>query len=213
MIEVVTPDIAFLYRDKLDAMFRLRHRVFSDRLEWDVNSRGGRERDVYDLQSPIYLLATDDRGDVQGTWRLLPTTGPYMLRDVFPELMDGAPLPSDPFVWETSRFAVEPGENGEDRRGNVNHLTSELFAGLVEWALLFGIREVVTVYDVRVGRLLNHIGVTPLWTSQRRRIGKTIALAGRFEISDAVLANIRSASGLTESVLVDRRAPEFADAA
>lgn len=206
MIEVVTPDVAFLYREKLDSMFRLRHRVFKDRLQWDVNSRNGRERDVYDLMRPIYLLATDAEGNVQGTWRLLPTTGPYMLRDVFPELMDDQHLPDHPQVWETSRFAVEPGPDGCDRRLTVNALTGELFAGLVEWALTFGIREVVTVYDVRVGRLLNRIGVSPLWVSQRRRIGNTLSVAGRFEISDSVLASIQAACGVEESVLVNHDA-------
>lgn len=213
MIEVITPDIAFLYRQKLDEMFQLRHRVFKERMEWDVNSRNGKERDVYDLLRPVYLLATDESGRVEGTWRLLPTTGPYMLRDVFPELMDGGDAPNHPQVWETSRFAVELDADGCDRRNTVNRVTSELFAGLVEWALLYGIKEVVTVYDVRVGRLLSKIGVVPQWTSQRRRIGNTITVAGRFEISDAVLASIRAAGNVEESVLYHRDLEEVQHAA
>ncbi len=213
MIEVVTPDIAFLYRDKLDAMFALRHRVFHERLGWDVNARGGRERDVYDLHNPVYLLATDDHGTVQGTWRLLPTTGPYMLRDVFGDVFTDVSKPADPFVWEISRFAVEPGPGGEDRRGTLNRLTSELFIGLVEWALLFGIREVVTVHDVRVARLLNHLGVRPKWASARHRIGATVAVTGGFEVSDEVLDNIRAATGVTGSVLADQRNREVLHAA
>lgn len=214
MIEVVTPDIAFLYREKLDSMFQLRHRIFKERMDWDVNSRNGKERDVYDLLRPVYLLATDDEdGSVEGTWRLLPTTGPYMLRDVFPELLDGSTAPESPLVWETSRFAVEMDVDGSDRRNTVNRITSELFAGLVEWALLYGIQEVVTVYDVRVGRLLNKIGVTPTWVSQRRRIGNTLTVAGRFEISDAVLASIRSAGSIQDSVLYHRDLQEVQHAA
>lgn len=214
MIEVVTPDIAFLYREKLDSMFQLRHRIFKERMDWDVNSRNGKERDVYDLLRPVYLLATDDEdGSVEGTWRLLPTTGPYMLRDVFPELLDGSTAPESPLVWETSRFAVEMDSDGSDRRNTVNRVTSELFAGLVEWALLYGIQEVVTVYDVRVGRLLNKIGVTPTWVSQRRRIGNTLTVAGRFEISDAVLASIRNAGCLQDSVLYHRDLQEVQHAA
>ncbi len=213
MIEVVTPDIAFLYRDKLDAMFALRHRVFHERLGWDVNSRGGRERDVYDLHNPVYLLATDEHGTVHGTWRLLPTTGPYMLRDVFGDVFADLDKPADPFVWEISRFAVEPGPTGEDRRGALNRLTSELFVGLVEWALLFGIREVVTVHDIRVARLLNHLGVQPKSSSDPHRIGETVAVAGRFEVSDQVLENIRAATGVTDSVLAAQRTKEVLDAA
>lgn len=213
MIEVVTPDIAFLYRDKLDAMFRLRHRVFRERLEWDVNSRHQRERDVYDLMRPVYLLATDEAGRVQGSMRLLPTTGPNMLRDVFPQLMGDQPCPEHPQIWEPSRFAVEPGPDGCDRRCTLNGLTGELFAGLAEWALTFGIKEVVPVYDIRIARLLPRIGITPKWVSARQRIGNTVTMAGRFEISEAVLESIQAACGLRESVLLNRDALEVQDAA
>lgn len=213
MIEVITPDIAFLYQDKLDEMFKLRHRVFKECLDWDVNSRNGRERDVYDLLRPVYLLATDENGKVGGSWRLLPTTGPYMLRDVFPDLLEGAQAPSNPQVWEISRFAVDRAGDGTQRRNSVNRFTSELFAGMVEWALLYGIREIVAVYDVRVGRLLNKIDFTPHWVSQPRRIGSTVAMAGRFEVSDPRLAAIRAAGGIHESVLVHRDLQEVQHAA
>lgn len=213
MIEVVTPDIAFLYRGKLDATFRLRHRVFKERLDWDFNARDGHEGNVYDLMRPVYLLATHAQSRVQGSMRLLPTTGPYMLRDVFPERIEGAPLPEHPQIWEPSRFAVEPGPDGCDRRCTVNGLTGELFSGLAEWALTFGIKDVVPVYDIRIARLLPRIGITPTWVSARRRIGNTVTMAGRSEIFEAVLASIQSACGLRESVLVNRDAVEVQYAA
>ena len=119
MIEVITPDIAFLYRQKLDQMFQLRHRVFKERMEWDVNSRNGKERDVYDLLRPVYLLATDESGRVEGTWRLLPTTGPYMLRDTFAELLAGEAAPARADVWELSRFALAPAHPGDRRQARL----------------------------------------------------------------------------------------------
>ncbi len=38
--------------------------------------------------------------------RLLPTTGPYMLADVFPQLLRGEDPPKAEHIWEISRFAV-----------------------------------------------------------------------------------------------------------
>jgi N-acyl-L-homoserine lactone synthetase len=201
MIEVVTPDAAFRYRDKIYAMHCLRHRVFKERLHWEVCSRDGVERDVFDLFQPIYLLATDDLRNVTGTWRLLPTTGPYMLRDVFPELLDDQPPPKDPAIWETSRFAVEALPDSAEGLGAVSRITCELFCGLIEFCLLFGIREIITVYDIRIARLLPRIGCRPNWQGSRHRLGETLTLAGRFDITPEVLGAIQTAGKITGSVL------------
>src|SRR3546814_8431759 len=68
-------------------MFQQRYRVFKQRLGWSVADCDGAERDAFDEASPIYLLAYNSDGRLAGSWRFLPTTGPYMLRDVFPALL------------------------------------------------------------------------------------------------------------------------------
>ncbi len=60
----------------LQEVYRLRDKVFRERLAWDVSSQDGCERDWYDDICPVYLIANDDDGHVEGCWRLLPTTGP-----------------------------------------------------------------------------------------------------------------------------------------
>jgi len=54
------------------------------------------------------LMLTENA--VVGCWRLLPTTGPYMLKDIFSHLLWGKPAPEQPDVWEISRFAIAGGE-------------------------------------------------------------------------------------------------------
>ena len=44
----------------MDEMFRLRARVFHDRLRWEVQAADGKERDKYDDMAPVYLIYTDD---------------------------------------------------------------------------------------------------------------------------------------------------------
>lgn len=212
MIEAICAAQSALYPGDIEEMLRLRHRVFVERLNWVAASDDGLERDDYDNLNPIYLLARADDGELLGTWRLLPTTGPYMLRDAFPELLDGEPAPSHTSVWETSRFAVDGGLRGEAGLDAVSKATRELFCGLVELSLELGIAEILTVYDIHISRLLRRIGCTPKWQSKRRRIGNTIAVAGRFEISETVLASFRDRAEISGSVLnsrlleVDRRA-------
>ena len=45
--------------------------------------------------------------EIIGGWRLRPTTLPYMMKDVFPQLLGGTPAPVRPDIWEISRFAVD----------------------------------------------------------------------------------------------------------
>ncbi|WP_430649854.1 acyl-homoserine-lactone synthase [Bradyrhizobium ottawaense] len=46
-------------------------------------------------------------GHVQGCGRLLPSTGPTMLIDTFPILLDGSPAPRSDQIWGSSRFALD----------------------------------------------------------------------------------------------------------
>lgn len=73
-------------------MHRLRTRVFKDRMGWEVPVLSGMEIDGYDATDPYYMVIRSSNGGVCGCWRMLPTEGPYMLKDTFPELLHGAPV-------------------------------------------------------------------------------------------------------------------------
>lgn len=213
VIRIVTPETYPAFQRELHAMHRLRCRVFKERLGWDVEVRDGEERDRFDELDPVYILAFDDRDVLVGSWRLLPTTGPNMLRDVFPHLLGGRPIPENPLVWECSRFSVDCAESEDNSLTAVNKATQELFCGLIELCLARGIREVVTVYDIRIARLLPRIGCHPIWKTRPQRIGNTSALAGLFATDRAVLDRVRNSAGITQSVIlgVDRiRGPRAA---
>ena len=201
MIEVYSA--AALARDPAlyDEMLRLRYRVFHERLGWDVPTRSGFDFDQYDVCSPNYILAFNDDHRIVGCWRLLPTTGPYMLNEVFSELLEGNPAPTSPLIWESSRFAVDTEYDGKAGLGAVHRYSAELFCALVEFAMASGIDEVLTVYDVRIARLLNRLGAKALWTSGRHQVGNTIAVAGRFRCDADMLNSIRQSTGITHNVI------------
>jgi acyl homoserine lactone synthase len=208
MIDIIAKEDVGPFSAQIEAMHRLRHLTFKERLGWDVKSVDGLEIDEYDSLNPVYLLAVNDRNTVIGTWRLLPTTGPNMLRDTFPELLRGAPAPESPTMLEASRFAVHSGDDviADDDPdigglGDPSRTSSELFCGLVEYCLACGITEIVTVYDIRIARLLPRIGCKPRWQSPTLRIGKSAAKYGVFDINERVLADIREAGGITQSVI------------
>lgn len=194
MIDVVTPDLYTAYAGELKQMFQQRFRVFKQRLGWNVPVEDSEERDSFDRLYPIYLLAMDQDERLVGSWRFLPTTGPYMLRDVFPELLAGRKAPYHPLTWEGSRFAVEG-------RGQRRRLSSELLCAVTETCLAMGIRELITVYDARMERLLPRLGCPPKYQTTATILGKEVAYAGWFDMNHATLTSLRAVAGIKHSVI------------
>ena len=124
-----------------------------------------------------------------------------MLRDVFPELLDGRAIPASSDVWESSRFALDVPANAPKGRGGIAKATYELFAGMVEFGLSRQLTAIVTVTDVRVERLLRRAN----WPLQRlgspREVGTTKAVAGLLDVSGESLARLRIGGSLKGPVL------------
>ena len=184
-------------------MHRMRKRVFKDRMGWDVSvTEGGLEVDQFDIDDTVYLLSLNEDRQVIGNWRLLPATGPTMIRDVWPQFLETLPMPSAPDVWETSRFAVDsPAINPEEGLAQVNRATRELFVGLTELCLLCGIKQIFTFYDMRIARLLKRIDCPPAAISKRLKIDDFQAEVGCFNTDEEMLARLRAASGITETLV------------
>ncbi len=179
-------------RGLLDAMFRLRFEVFHRRLGWRVTTRAGREVDGYDRLDPVYMAARRDDGDVVGCWRMLPTTGRYMLRDTFPELLDGEEAPRDPRIWELSRFAVAQAAPGDHRAALVGNTTLEMIREVIEYADDHGIDAYVTVTSVALERLLRRSGI-PLHRfgeGRSRRVGHVNSVACWVPVNDEMRAAV-----------------------
>lgn len=155
----------------------LRYRVFKERLDWDVQANGQMETDAFDELKPVYLLLKGSDWRVRGCVRVLPTTGPTMLRDTFPMLLGASPAPASPDIWESSRFALDPAPSGPKAAGGLAQATYELFAGMIEFGLANNLSRIVTVTDTRMERILR-LATWPLSRiEQPRPVGKTEAVA------------------------------------
>jgi acyl homoserine lactone synthase len=190
---------------RLEGMFRLRHEVFKERLDWEVGSQNGRERDMFDDLDPVYIVC-EEEGDVLGSWRLLPTTKPYMLKDVFPELLYGMPAPEAPDVWEISRFAVSKRVTGNDSLGTIKKVTNLLLEQLFAFAAQRRISRIVAVADVRFERILKRSGLLTHRYGPPLQIGITRAISGYADVTDLNLRRLQL--GLVDA---ERVAPPGAD--
>lgn len=143
----------------LTKMHRLRHRVFREKLGWNVSSQDGVEVDDYDALDPYYMLALEE-GKATACWRLLPTSGPYMLRNTFRSLGRGEALPESDDVWELSRFAVLSPAQRYNGQIHLSEVAFEMFDQLISFADERRIKRYVTVVSTSVERLMKSNGIS-----------------------------------------------------
>jgi acyl homoserine lactone synthase len=174
-------------------MHALRAKVFKGRLGWEVPVLSGMEIDGYDALEPLYMMMREQGGGLRGCWRVLPTEGPYMLKDSFPELLDGGEAPSDPRIFELSRFAIETEGCGPF---GFSEITMESIAAIIRYGHGMGLTQYVTVTTVAIERMLRRAGVVTRRLGQPRKIGIETAVALYVDIEPTcqVLFDTRIAS-------------------
>ncbi|ERV16549.1 acyl-homoserine-lactone synthase [Pseudomonas aeruginosa BL17] len=144
--------------DMIAELGRYRHQVFIEKLGWDVVSTSrvrDQEFDQFDHPQTRYIVAMGRQG-ICGCARLLPTTDAYLLKDVFAYLCSETP-PSDPSVWELSRYAASAADDPQ--------LAMKIFWSSLQCAWYLGASSVVAVtttamerYFVRNGVILQRLG-------------------------------------------------------
>lgn len=204
MIKVIT------HKDKHDryllpSIYRLRHDVFAKTLRWVPESPMEEERDKYDDMGAIHFAHVENDGTVSGCFRLLPTTGDYLLKDSFSKLVYDAPMPNSASIMEVSRFAVD---HRRDYRsgGTVSVITNRLLRAMYGFGLHHGLTEYVCVTDILFERLLGRAGLKTERFGPPRDFGNCRAVAGRAPISKEVLARLTARSSREDCLL-----PRFED--
>lgn len=190
------------HAEMLDEMFRLRKRVFHDRLGWDVQITDGQEVDLFDRLDPAHIVSVDDEGHVVGCMRLLQTTGPHMLAEVFAPILDGEPPTRSSTVWEATRFCVDTMRLAGGRgRNTISYVTSEVMIGAFEFAMAAGVRDAVAVIDPVMNRVLQRSGNAPYaYLGSAKPMGKVVAMAALMDCSPDRVERIRAFSGIAGDV-------------
>ena len=93
-VHVINDANRHLYERELDEHHQIRHRIYVEELQCrGLKPRADkREYDQFDMDETVYVLALEE-GRVVGGLRLVPTTGPHLIADVFPHFasMQGVP--------------------------------------------------------------------------------------------------------------------------
>ncbi len=158
-MEFILSEAATLPAPLYEELGRYRYQVFIEKLGWKLDTPDGLERDQFDLPDTVHVIARDASG-IMGCARLLPTTGPYLLGEVFPQLMNGSAPPCSQDTWELSRFAVM------DLSGQRTAITSQIPSALAveilrvagDYVRRMGGKRMITVSPLAMERLLRKTG-------------------------------------------------------
>ena len=200
MIVYFTLTNAYQLGDVISSMHRLRYREFVERLEYDVPHHQNMEYDQYDTLVAVHFVFRDEHNEVKAALRISPTSKPYMIKDIWPQVIETIDVPETDDIWEATRLCIDPSLPQEMHKT----IHAELLCALHEFALANGIK--------------GYIGVAPpgLWKYTFIRFGWPIHFlgeaheidykekirAGYMEVSEKILSEIRNINNISSPVLI-----------
>lgn len=192
-------------RDLLVKSFQLRKRVFADQLQWEVPVIGDREFDEYDNDKASYLLwCSPDRQKLYGMIRMIPTTEPTLLFDVFAQTHGPDLSLRQPGVFEGTRMCVDEDLVAQDFPGmDAGHGFNLLFLGLCEAGIALGIKRMVSNFEPAMSRVYRRAGLDYHMHGKADGYGRRPVCCASFEVSSAVLSKMRARIGIDLPVLKD----------
>ncbi|MBR0897200.1 hypothetical protein JQ616_19775 [Bradyrhizobium tropiciagri] len=146
---------ALITREELDpahveAMMRLRKRLFVDHCGWLLSTTGDVERDQFDCWYTEHCLLFSGV-ELVGGFRAIRTDYPYLTKSVFPQLAV-LRFPSSREVWEISRFGVLSSA-ARPQAARVN------YALMFRFAELRGAKALVALADLSYERFLTRMDI------------------------------------------------------
>lgn len=188
------------YPDLLDQSFRLRKRIFADQLGWSVSVVGDYERDIYDDLNPAYFMWCDDDAlTLYGCVRLMPTTGPTLLYDVFRSTFPNACDLVAPSIWEGTRMCIDDVAISHDMPDlKPERAFCLLLVALCEVAMTNGIDTLVSNYEPHMRRLYRRAGAELEELGRADGYGRLPVCCGAFEVSARILSKMRAALHVTQ---------------
>ena len=198
IVEVVTASNRHTHEALVRAMHRDRKRVFVDRYGWNVPVvDGDQEIDQFDTGDAVYLIASDDGRQHLGSTRLLPTTAPHLLSDLFPQLAGGM-VPRGPAIMEMTRLVYSPDISDPLL---LDRVRMTLRVAVMEYALRSGIGHYTAIVRMEFLPTILSAGWTAMPLGLPTAIDGEMTAAVLIDMTEAALAEIRMRTRIAGPVL------------
>jgi acyl-homoserine lactone synthase len=164
--------------------------------------RDGLERDQFDTKAASYILAIEEGGRVVAGSRLIPTTSPHLLSEVFPHLASvrGLPRGSDVYEW-TRMFVIKERREGR----NMGKTAGMVMCGVLEHCLDLGVTDLTALIEMwwfprfqEMGWDLDPLGLPEL-------ISGEWSVAVKMKVNEKTLARTRNYHGIGQPQLIENQ--------
>lgn len=197
MFTIIQPHQRQEQQDLLMLCFKLRKKVFADLLNWDVPVSGDIEKDIYDDADASYLVwISNDHKTLYGMVRLMPTTGPTLLHDVFHDTHSRNPELAQAGVWEGTRMCIDADRIKQDLNMDAGPALSLMFVALCEAALELKLSRLVSNFEACMSRVYRRAGLAYELHGKADCYGEKPVYCASFEVTPQVLANMRKKTGV-----------------
>lgn len=205
-VHVITSHNRHLYEAQMDEHHRIRHHIYIEELKWrGLTPRSdGREYDQFDTEHAVYLLGLED-GRVTGGLRLVPTTQPHLMRDVFPQFASIKGVPDNPGIAEWTRIFVVRERREEHQASKVG---SSVIASMIDYGLEEGLSGISVVMNTfwlprfqKYGWRVRPLGLPEVHDNEW-------LVAVQIDVTPAALAGIREFCELPKHSALVRRGPQ-----
>jgi N-acyl-L-homoserine lactone synthetase len=197
MVEVISKENAHLYADVLDDMHQMRYRVAVEEWGWRIPGiEPGYDKDEFDTDETIHFVCLDTTETrVVACGRLNPTTGPHLLSEKFRDHVEGA-LPSDPAIYELSRYIVDHRSLSKEQQFAVRGRISSAFN---LFCLQSGIRQItVLTYMSSYARSVKFWPTRPLGLPVFYKQDNASYIAAICDMTPLGLERLREGFGLSK---------------
>jgi N-acyl-L-homoserine lactone synthetase len=200
VLYAITIENAHLHGDVMPQLLRLRYKQFKERQGYDVRVYHNMEYDQYDTPETVYLVWLDDQHRLCGTSRLNPTSRPYMLKDIWPNMVEGHELPESRDVWEGTRICIDKALPSQVRE----RIKWEIVLGYLEFGLANGIARFVGIMQNFIWlRVFIQSGWGAEYLGPEHLIDGIKTRAGQVHVSPDALQRVRDKTGIQDIVLAN----------
>jgi acyl-homoserine lactone synthase len=190
-----------LYERQWDEFLRKRFDFFVREKKWRPPSADGLETDQFDTDAATYLLGIED-GQVVTSARLIPTSEPHLVSEIFPHMCERFGVPRRPDWAEWTRTFVVPQKRSFGRRGTL----TELCCAVMEYALEEGVTAVGGTQELYFMQHHRALGWKANPMGLARKVNQEWYIVAYVDVDEEALERVRRILGINHSLLVRRGA-------
>lgn len=201
MIHLITSANRSLFEDELLEFRRINRDDVAADAAWGTIARAGGIGDAwFDGDDAVYIVGIEG-GRVYGGARLIPTSKPHLLSDVFPHLASVRAVPRDPTIYEWTPMLADAAQRADrDSRPAIG----AVMCAVLEYCLGEGIDALSGIIDAWSLPRFHDMGWTVHPLGLPEQIGRDWVLAVTMPIEASTLEATRAFYGIDEAVLTPR---------